>query len=57
MKPNTTRNWSIQFWGEQDEHHACMVRGTIEHALLHSDEEECELDWEVIRVSITALGK
>lgn len=56
MKTNPERNWSIQFWGVKDEHHAVPFRGTIEQAFTKADEEECEVDWEVVRISMAALG-
>lgn len=58
MKPkNPVRNWALQFWGvEDDQYHHINFRGTLEDALAKADEEECEVDWEVVRMSFAALG-
>lgn len=57
MKNNPERTWSIQYWGDRDDDYQQVnFRGTLDQALSHADEEECELDYQVVRMSIIAIA-
>lgn len=56
-KKNSERNWHIEFLGFKPFYHNTTFRGTVEAVLAKADEEECEIDWEVKKITISAIVK
>lgn len=56
MKPNPSRNWSVEFRGDGAFYFAFRFFGTYEAVLARADECEDDCEWQVTSVLIVALG-